>query len=56
MRELDERDRPILSLSLQGYTVAEVAAQVQRTERTVYRALERIHTRLEQLRAEEPAG
>src|SRR5262249_57344659 len=56
MRELEERDRPILSLSLQGYTVPEIAAQLQRTERTVYRALERIHTRLEQLRAEEPAG
>src|SRR5262249_55483126 len=56
MRDLDERDRPVLSLSLQGYTVPEIAAQVQRIERTVYRALERIPTRLEQLGAGEPAG
>jgi RNA polymerase sigma-70 factor (ECF subfamily) len=53
MRELDPRDRPILSLTLQGYTVPEIAAQIQRAERTVYRALERIRKRLVQLRAEE---
>lgn len=51
MRELDARDRPILVLGLQGYTAQEIAAQVGRAERTVYRALERIRGRLEQLRA-----
>jgi RNA polymerase sigma-70 factor (ECF subfamily) len=53
MRELDERDRPILMLSLQGIDVPEISKQISRTERTVYRALERIKKRLEHMRAED---
>lgn len=46
---LGERDRRSVELSLQGYTVAEVAAQVQCAERTVQRLLARIKKRLEHL-------
>jgi RNA polymerase sigma-70 factor (ECF subfamily) len=53
MRELDERDRPVLSLSLQGYTIAEISAETGRTERTIYRAMERIKQRLIEMRAED---
>jgi RNA polymerase sigma-70 factor (ECF subfamily) len=52
MRELDERDRPILSLSLQGYSIPEISEQIGRTERTVYRAMDRIKRRLLEMRGE----
>lgn len=44
--ELDERDQPIFLLGLQGFSIEEISGQVQRSERTVYRALERIKDRL----------
>lgn len=53
MRVLDERGRQILSLSLQGQSVEEISNQVGRTERTVYRVLEQVRARLEELRAED---
>lgn len=53
MRDLDERDRPIVLLSLQGYAAPEIADQTGRSERTVYRALDRVRERLEQLRRED---
>src|SRR5262245_2236059 len=46
MRGLDDRERTMLALSLQGYTVQEVSPQVGRSERTVQRLLERVHKRL----------
>jgi len=46
-RGLTERDRHILALSLQGYGVPEVSAEVGCTERTVYRVLGHIRERLE---------
>jgi len=49
MQGLDESERPILMLNLQGYSVAEISAQVGRTERTVQRVLRRIRQRLERL-------
>jgi RNA polymerase sigma-70 factor (ECF subfamily) len=52
MLELDERDRPILSLSLQGYSIPEISDQISRTERPVYRAMERIKRRLLEMRGE----
>jgi RNA polymerase sigma-70 factor (ECF subfamily) len=54
-RAVDDPDeRAILELSLQGYTAAEVAAQLSRAERSVRRLRERIRKRLERLqRAEE---
>jgi RNA polymerase sigma-70 factor (ECF subfamily) len=39
---LDDDERPILELSLQGYTTAEISAQLGRAERTVRRIRERV--------------
>ncbi len=50
MRELTERERQILMMRLQGYTVPEIAAEISRTERTVFRDIERIRTQLEYAR------
>jgi RNA polymerase sigma-70 factor (ECF subfamily) len=46
-RDLDEHERPILELSLQGYTVPEIAGQLSRAERSVRRLREQIRKRLE---------
>lgn len=51
MSGLKERERPVLTLSLQGYTVQEISEQIGRTERTVRRMLENIKRQLEALRA-----
>ena len=48
MKSLEERERKMLTLSLQGYTVEEISPQVGRSERTVRRVLERIRTQLEE--------
>lgn len=44
---LDARARQIVELSLEDYTAAEIAPRVGLTERSVYRQLERIRSRLE---------
>jgi RNA polymerase sigma-70 factor (ECF subfamily) len=49
-RNLTDRESHILALSLQGYAVPEVSAEVGCTERTVYRVLGHIRERLEALR------
>lgn len=49
MSTLDERDRLILTLRLQGHSSAEIGQQVQRTERTVNLVLERIRQRLQRM-------
>jgi RNA polymerase sigma-70 factor (ECF subfamily) len=46
LRDLGERDGAILTLALQGYSAAEISAQLDRPGRTVYRVLERIKARL----------
>lgn len=46
----DERERRMVELSLQGYSVAEVSAEVGRSERTVQRVLGRVCTRLQRMR------
>jgi RNA polymerase sigma-70 factor (ECF subfamily) len=51
--DLPERDRPVVALSLQGYSVAEVSAQVDRPERSIYRVLERVRARLERTPTDE---
>jgi RNA polymerase sigma-70 factor (ECF subfamily) len=56
LRELSERDRRILVLSLEGCPVAEISGQVGCTERTVYRVLDFIRGRLEAMRDEAGAG
>jgi RNA polymerase sigma-70 factor (ECF subfamily) len=42
LKGLKERDRAIVSLSLQGYAAAEISAQLVLPQRTVFRVLERV--------------
>jgi RNA polymerase sigma-70 factor (ECF subfamily) len=53
MRDLDERERRILSLRLQGHSVEEISVAVERTERTVGRLLQRVRKKLERMREAE---
>ena len=53
MHGLDQRERDILSLCLQGYSALEISEKVERTERTVHRVLGRLKKRLQRLRAAE---
>jgi RNA polymerase sigma factor (sigma-70 family) len=46
-RALDPRDRRVLELRMQGATMAEISSELDCTERTVERALERIRRKLE---------
>jgi RNA polymerase sigma-70 factor (ECF subfamily) len=46
---MGERDRPILELRLQGYTVAEISERVGRTEYSVEAVLKKARKRLQQL-------
>jgi RNA polymerase sigma-70 factor (ECF subfamily) len=56
MRSLPERERPIMVMALQGYTLPEISQQIARTERTVYRVLRRIKDKLEEMRLAGAAG
>ena len=47
MQQLDDREQQIFMLRLQGFSTAEIAPQVQRTDRTVRLVLERIRKLLE---------
>lgn len=49
LRDFDERERNIISLHLQGYSHAEIAAEVGRAERTVRRTIARARKRLKRL-------
>jgi len=50
MATLDgERERRMLELSLQGYSVPEISAEVGRSERTVHRVLGRVRQTLESM-------
>lgn len=51
MSRLDERERSILALTLQGYSTPDISARVGRTERTVQRVLKRVRDDLEALQA-----
>jgi RNA polymerase sigma-70 factor (ECF subfamily) len=48
---LDEDERPIVELSLQGYTTQEISERLDRAERSVRRLRERVRKRLEQAQA-----
>jgi RNA polymerase sigma-70 factor (ECF subfamily) len=48
-REVSAHERPILELSLQGYTSAEISDRLGRAERSVRRLRERIRKRIERL-------
>jgi RNA polymerase sigma factor (sigma-70 family) len=50
LQSLHERERPILVLALQGYSLPEISERIHRTERTVYRVLKRIKEKLEEMR------
>jgi RNA polymerase sigma-70 factor (ECF subfamily) len=52
LRDLPERDRAVVALGLQGYSASEISMQLQRPERSVYRVLQRVRIRLEQMQTE----
>jgi RNA polymerase sigma-70 factor (ECF subfamily) len=49
-KEVDADERPVLELSLQGYTATEISLQLGRALRSVQRLRERIRKRLERMR------
>jgi RNA polymerase sigma-70 factor (ECF subfamily) len=51
---LDEEERPILELSLQGYTTREISERLGRAERTVRLLREGVRHRLERMQRESP--
>jgi RNA polymerase sigma-70 factor (ECF subfamily) len=51
---LDEEERPILELSLQGYTTREISERLGRAERTVRLLREGVRHRLERMQGESP--
>ena len=51
-RALDADERPVLELSLQGYTAAEISLRLDRALRTVHRLRERIRKQLLRLHGE----
>jgi len=53
MRDLPEEDRAVLTLHLQGCTIAEIKAKTGRAMRTIRRVLERIRHHLREIRAAE---
>jgi RNA polymerase sigma factor (sigma-70 family) len=54
MRALKSEDRVIITLSLQGYSVAEISARLGFAERTVRRLREHVKHRLLRMQADEP--
>jgi RNA polymerase sigma-70 factor (ECF subfamily) len=48
-RDVSAHERPIIELSLQGFTATEISARLGRAERSVRRLRERIRKRLERL-------
>jgi RNA polymerase sigma-70 factor, ECF subfamily len=55
-RGLDDDERAIIELSLQGYSTQEISEQVGRATRSVRRLRERVRKQLERLRAEGTEG
>jgi RNA polymerase sigma-70 factor (ECF subfamily) len=53
LRELPERDRAVVELGLQGNSAVEISTQLDRPERSIYRVLQRVRTRLEQMQSED---
>ena len=56
MRGLEQEDREILALHLQGCTVSDISGQVGYSTRTVRRTLDTIRHRLRQLQTDLPQG
>ena len=55
LEDLNEVERPIVELSLQGYSTQEISEQLGRAERTVRRLRERVRKKLERMQMENPA-
>jgi DNA-directed RNA polymerase specialized sigma24 family protein len=53
---LEERDRQIVLLYLQGYTAPAIGEQVGRAERTDHRTLHRVRKRVRALQENEPGS
>jgi RNA polymerase sigma-70 factor (ECF subfamily) len=51
---MDEEDRPVLELSLQGHTTREISERLGRAERTVRLLCEEVRHRLERMQRESP--
>jgi RNA polymerase sigma-70 factor (ECF subfamily) len=49
LRGLDGDERPILEMSLQGYSTQEISERLGRAERSVRRLRERVRLQLERL-------
>jgi RNA polymerase sigma-70 factor, ECF subfamily len=49
-RAAEPDERPVIELSLQGYTAAEISLQLGRSLRTVHRLREQVRKRLERMR------
>jgi RNA polymerase sigma-70 factor (ECF subfamily) len=56
MNSLEGRQREVLSLILQGYTVPEISSRMGCTERMAYRVLNRVKETLEAMRLQEDQG
>jgi RNA polymerase sigma-70 factor (ECF subfamily) len=54
LAELDEDERPILEMSLQGYSTREISEQLGRAERTVRLLRESVRLRLEGMQRQGP--
>jgi RNA polymerase sigma-70 factor (ECF subfamily) len=52
VRGLDEDERPIIEMSLQGYSTQEISEQLGRAERSVRRLRERVRMQLERMHDE----
>jgi len=52
LSQLDADERPIVELSLQGFSTTEISNQLGRAERSVRRLRERVRLQLERLQAE----
>jgi RNA polymerase sigma-70 factor (ECF subfamily) len=53
LRQLDADERPILELSLQGFSTQEISQQLGRAERSVRRLRERVRKQLERMQTEQ---
>jgi RNA polymerase sigma-70 factor (ECF subfamily) len=53
LRALPERDRAVVTLGLQGYSAPEISQQLGRPQRSVYRVLQRVRSRLEGIEADD---
>jgi RNA polymerase sigma-70 factor (ECF subfamily) len=53
LASLDEDERPIVELSLKGFTTQEISLQLDRPERSVRRLRERVRNRLERMQRED---